>query len=68
MAQGNISAVWRHAEHRLGIFPARTSGGGVTGVPHRHMPLQSIQGLLIKDLGDQTEVFKHHDLVSVAYS
>src|SRR4051812_48333518 len=46
------------AERGLRVLPRRRAGGGVTAVPDRDMAGQRLEGLLVKDLGDQTEVFE----------
>ena len=64
--QRDVRAVRGHLEHRLCILPRRSAGGGVARVPHRYVPLQSVERLLIKNLGNKAQVLEYENLVAVA--
>ena len=66
MPQGDIRTVGSHLEHRLCILPCRSSSGGVARVPYGYVPLQSVERLLIKNLGNKPEILEYENLVAVA--
>ena len=65
--QGDVRAVRRHADHGLGVLPRRRAGRGVSGVPHRDVPLEGVERLFVEDLRHQAQVLEDQDLVAVAH-
>ena len=65
--QSHVNAIRAHAEHRLGIFPTRSTSGGITSVADSHMPLQRFQRLLIKDLADKPQILEHQYLITITH-